>query len=508
MRGGRNVLFIVADQWRGDSLGILGHTASLTPNLDSLAREGVMFRTHFGQSVPCAPGRASLLTGLYMMNHRVVANGVPLDARHATLPRVLTGAGIEPYLIGYTSTTADPRRAGFDAPTFREPGDLMEGWRPLAHFDEIEYRNYFAWAARHGVDIPADATELWRPRAGAPGPSVEPSRIPAEASDTAWSADHAISFLKSQRPGRPWLLHLGFYRPHPPFAAPAPFHEAVPLNQIPPARRGPLEDEIAQHPLMAHFLATQKRSSYFEGASGPVSPLSWDDVKQTRRAYYGLIAEVDHHLGRVFQALRDAGEWNNTLIVFTSDHGEQLGDHHLLGKLGWFDESYHLPLIVRDPDGARNRVVIAPTEAVDVMPTILEWMNIKVPRAVDGESLLPWLKGATPALWRDAVHYEYDMRGGWPGTEPPPLGLAPEQASLCVMRTSRWKYVHANGLPPILYDRRNDPGELRNVAEHPAYLKLKAEAMGRMLSWRMEHADRTLTHLRATPAGLTDRLAP
>src|SRR5262249_26292285 len=150
-----------------------------------------------------------LLTGLYMMNHRVVANGVPLDARHATLPRVLNEAGVDPYLIGYTTTTPDPRRTGLEAPGFQEPGDVMEGWRPLAHFDEYEYRNYFAWVARQGIAVPAVPTELWRPASGAPGPSSEPSRIPAEASDTAWAAEHAISFLRAQRPGRPWLLHLG-----------------------------------------------------------------------------------------------------------------------------------------------------------------------------------------------------------------------------------------------------------------------------------------------------------
>ena len=128
-----------------------------------------------------------------------------------------------------------------------------------------------------------------------------------------------------------------------------------------PALRGPLAQEAAQHPLMAHFLATQKRASYYQGANGPVSPLADDEIRQTRRAYYGLIAEIDHQFGAVFAELRRTGQWDDTLIVFTSDHGEQLGDHHLLGKLGWFDQSYHLPLIIRDPDAAaRGRVVSEP----------------------------------------------------------------------------------------------------------------------------------------------------
>ncbi len=503
----KNVLLIVTDQWRGDSLGCVGHPAALTPNLDALAREGVTFRTHFGQSAPCGPARASLLTGLYVMNHRVVANGVPLDDRHATLAREVKRAGIDPALIGYTTTTADPRRVGRSDPGQREIGDVMDGWRIVAHFDEVQYRNYLSWVAGQGFALPERPEDIWCPAEGPPGPTALPSRIPAELSDTAWSAEHAVSFLRSTRPTRPWLLHLGFYRPHPPFAAPAPWHDVVPGQNVPLALRGDLDQEARQHPVMAHFLATQKRSTYFERGEGPVTPLSEQDIRLTRRSYYGMIAEIDHHLGAVFAELRRTGQWDNTLIVFTSDHGEQLGDHHLLGKLGWFDQSYHLPLIVRDPDGVRGRVVDAPTEALDLMPTMLDWLGLPVPRACDGMSLAPFLAGETPADWRDAVHFEFDLRGGWPRAGAPPLGMVLDKAGLCVTRTADWKYVHFASLPPILYDLRTDPGEMRNVAADPAYAGLLSQAAQATLNWRMHHADKTLTHLCTTPAGLVDRLA-
>jgi len=501
----RNVLLIVADQWRGDSLGLLGHPAALTPNLDALARDGVLFRSHFGQSAPCGPARASMLTGLYVMNHRVVANGVPLDGRHATLPREVKRAGIDPALIGYTTTTPDPRVAGADDLGFSDGGEVMDGWRVVAHFDEARFRNYFAWAAGRGVPLPDPPEAAWRPTDGPPGPTAHPNGIPAAHSDTAWSAEHAVEFLRSTRPDRPWLLHLGFYRPHPPFAAPAPWHEAVSLDRIPPATRGAPGEEAAQHPLLRHFLETMKRSSFFKGAEGPVTPLSDDEIRLTRRAYYGLLAEVDHRLGNVFDQLRRTGQWDDTLIIFTSDHAEQLGDHHLLGKLGWFDQSYHLPLVVRDPDGVRGRIVDAPTEAVDLMPTILDWLGVPIPRACDGASLRPWLQGKTPAEWRDAVHFEFDLRGGWPDPGVPPLGLPLDGASLCVTRTEAWKYVHCASLPPLLYDRRRDPHEMRNVAGDPAYAGLLAEAAQRTLSWRMLHAERTLTHFSASRRGLVDR---
>eukprot|EP01035_Chromulina_nebulosa_P058939 gene58939-80724_t len=169
----KNVLFIIADQWRGDCLGLLGHPAVRTPHIDALARRGVTFTRHFGQSAPCGPARASMLSGLYVMNHRVVANGVPLDARHPNLAIELRRAGFDAGMIGYTTTIPDPRTTGPDDPRFREIGDVQEGWRIVAHFDEVDFRAYFAWVESKGVALPAEPMSLLQPQ-GAPGPSAAP----------------------------------------------------------------------------------------------------------------------------------------------------------------------------------------------------------------------------------------------------------------------------------------------------------------------------------------------
>lgn len=501
----KNVLFIIADQWRGDCLGLLAPWVR-TPNLDALARRGVTFTRHFGQSAPCGPARASMLTGLYVMNHRVVANGVPLDSRHPNLALELRRAGRDPCLVGYTTTVPDPRNTTLNDIRFTEWGDVQEGWRVFAHFDEREWRNYFAWVRSKGIELPARPMSLMAPP-GPPGPSTAPARIPAAASDTAWTAEHAIRFLHTSRKDRPWVLHCGFFRPHPPFAAPAPWH-AVSAAEPPPAiGAASLEAEAAQHPLMAYWLGAQKRGNYFQDANGLVQPLTQQEIALTRRAYYGLIAEVDDAIGKILVELERSGQAEDTLVIFTADHGEQLGDHGLFGKLGWFDQSYHLPLIICDlANGAgHGRRVNAFTEAVDLMPTMLDWLDIPVPRACDGVALTPWLRGKTPAAWRDAVHFEYDLRGGWPDPARSPLGLAVDQAAMCAMRTNDWKYVHFAALPPVLYDLRRDSDETRNVAGDPAYAALLAEAASQMLTWRMRHADRTLTHLCATPDGLVDR---
>lgn len=512
----RNVLLIVTDQWRGDSLGALGHPAARTPNLDALAAEGVMFKRHFGQSAPCGPARASLLTGQYVMNHRVSANGVPLESRHPTLATAARQAGIDPVMIGYTTTTPDPASTVPQDPRFREIGDVMDGFRIFAHMDEVEFRSYLTWAEARGAQLPMpEPQDIWLPAEGPPGPTDQPSRITAAQSDTAWSGEHALAFLRGVAPdlspsGWPWLLHLGFYRPHPPFIAPAPYHALVPDSAIPPpigaASRA---EEAAQHPMLAHWLATQKQGTYFHGADGRVESLTPDDIRCTRRAYYGLIAEIDDWVGRIVAALKARGQWEDTLVIFTSDHAEQLGDHGLLGKLGWFDQSYHLPLIIRDPrGGARGRVVEALTESIDIMPTILEWLGADTPASVDGVSLMPWLRGETPGVWRDAVHFEYDLRGGYPrpGTLPPGTrDVGPQTGSMAVMRTETWKYVHIAGQDPVLYDLRADPLETRNIAADPAAQGLLAEAAQRMLTWRLGHAARGQTGVAASPDGLVAR---
>ncbi len=512
MSKSRNILFICVDQWRGDSLGMRGHAAALTPNIDALAADAVLFRNHYGQAAPCGPARASLLTGQYVMNHRVTANGIPLDARHPNLATEVRRAGVEPYLIGYTTTTPDPRLTAPGDPRYAEIGDVMEGWQVFAHFDEVDYRNYFAWVAGRGVTLPENPFALWYPQTGPCGPTAAPCVVAAEHSDTAWTGEYGLQFLRGAgvaRAGWPWLLHLNFLRPHPPFIACAPYHQAVPDGDIPaPIRAATRADEAAQHPILAHWLTAQKQSSYFEGASGQVADLSDADIALTRKSYYGLIAEIDVWIGRILAELRAIGQYDDTLIIFTSDHGEQLGDHRLLGKIGWFDQSYHLPLIMRAPGAAGGRVVEAFTEAVDLMPTILAWLGRAAPVSCDGVSLMPWIMGETPARWRTEVHFEYDLRGGWPEPSSLPENMPPEAGQMAVLRTAEWKYVHMPGLPSVLYDLVRDPDEIRNVAADPAYRGLLTEATQRMLTWRMLHEDPGHTNIVATPAGLTARMIP
>ncbi len=507
----KNVLLIVVDQWRAECLSYLGHPTVRTPNIDALCAAGVTFKNHFTQAVPCGPGRASLLTGLYMMNHRVVQNSVPMDARHTNLAWEMRRAGYEPALVGYTTTTPDPRVTPPEDPRFRNLGALMPGWHPVGPW-EPEKAPYFSWLRARGHAVPDDPEDIWLPADGpGAGATRSPSRIPAELSDSAWATDCALTYLSGQRT-RPWLLHLGYYRPHPPFIAPAPYHALYDPATVPaPVRAASAEAEGRQHPLLAYYMKAVKQSKFFRDGRGLGSAMSEDEVRLMRAAYYALISEVDEHVGRVIAFLRETGQWDDTLVVLTCDHGEQLGDHHLLGKLGYFDESFRIPLVIRDPvaeaDGSRGRVVEAFTETIDVMPTILEWVGARVPRPSDGTSLAPFLRGETPENWRREVHYEFDFRTYFGDVRERALGLHVDQCSLAVIQDARYKYVHFDALPPLFFDLEADPGQFRNVAGDPAYASRVLAYAQKMLSWRLHHAERTLTGWSASPEGLVDRSA-
>jgi len=511
MAGRRNVLLIVVDQWRADFMPVLGADFLRTPNLDRLCKEGVTFRNHVTTTVPCGPARASLLTGLYQMNHRAVQNTVPLDARHMGLGRALRLAGYDPALIGYTTTTPDPRTTGPQDPRFTTLGDLMDGFRSVGAF-EPNMEGYFGWLAHKGYPLPARRADVWLPEGedAVPGATDRPSRLPAELSDSAFFTDRALTYLKG-RGEKPWFLHLGYYRPHPPFVASAPYHNMYRPEDMPPVvRADTVEAESEQHPMLDFYLRSIRQASFFERADGAGAALSDAEIAQMRATYCGMMTEVDDCLGQVFDHLDQTGQWEDTMIVFTSDHGEQLGDHHLLGKLGYFDESFRIPLVVKDPDRPQEagRIETAFTESVDVMPTILDWVGGTIPRACDGRSLLPLIEGGAAHPWRDVMHYEFDFRDIFYSKPEGDLGLGMDECSLCVVQDAQWKYVHFAALPALLFNLETDPQQFRNLADDPGHAAIVATYAQKALSLRLRHADRTLTHFRATPQGLEERTTP
>lgn len=494
----RNVLLVTVDQWRGDCLSALGHPVVRTPNLDRLAAEGVLFSAHFAQAAPCGPSRASLFTGMYAHNHRSVLNGTPLDARFTNLALEARALGYDPVLFGYTDTSVDPRTVAPDDPRLSTYEGVLPGFHAVVDLPE-HLEAWARWLIDLGYDVPANRRELYRPAGDEP---AAPTVYAAEHTEAAFLTGELLRWLDDGAGGAPWFAHAAYIRPHPPFVAPSPYNTMYDPESVPmPVRHATREDEAEQHAFLAGALSID----------GVRAPRDDGDLRQLRATYYGMMSEVDAQIGRLFDGLRARELWDDTLVVVTSDHGEQLGDHWLVEKLGWFDSSYRIPLVVRDPspeaDATRGRVVDAFTENVDVMPTILEWLAADVPVQCDGRSLLPWLHGATPSSWRDAVFWEFDFRDPVGAARGESTGLGLDESCLTVMRDRRGKYVHFAALPPLLFDLERDPGELDDRSHDPAYTATMLEYAQRMLSWRMRTDDRTLTGLFLAPGGLVDARA-
>lgn len=503
----RKVLFITADQWRGDALGLYGHPAAHTPNLDQLAADGVTFTKHFTCSAPCGPARTTLLTGLYPFIHRSVRNGTPLDRRHTNLALEARRAGRDPVLFGYTDSSADPRELAPEDPRLKSFEGVLPGFRLEATLNESALSGWLTELSRKGYEVPEPLFDIYSPA----DPDADlrrfwrgPAKYRAEDSDTAYIADKVIDYTRLRKQDD-WLIHTVFLRPHPPLIAPAPYDTMINTADLPkPVRLASRQEEAATHAYLREWLKEMSNPGYFD-APFDLHALSGEDHDAMRAVYFGLIAEVDHQVGRIINHLKATGEYQDTLIIFTSDHGEMLGDHWCWGKGGYFDGSNHIPLIIRHPDthaAVRGKHVDAFTESVDLMPTILDFMKLDTPQEANGHTLTPFLLGEIPERWRKSVFWEFDFRNPVTRRYETALGLSSDECTLNVIRDAKFKYVHFTAQPPLLFDLGRDPAECVNCAQDPDYATIVAAYAQRLLSHRMLHAERSLTNAMLSPKGV------
>ncbi len=502
-----NILLIVADQMRGDCLGVAGHRVVKTPNIDALASGGVYFSRHYAQALPCSPSRACLYTGLYTMNNRVVQNGAPLDPRHDNLAKLLRTAGYAPTLFGYTDQTIDPRTTSAADPVLTSYENMLPGFDVGVHMP-ANLLAWRIWMHERGYPIVDDTDDLYCP-AGTRSdkPTRKPVAFSADETPTAFLTNEFLKWQRAQHRDKPWCAHLSFLHPHPPFHTPEPYNTLYdPADGPDFVRAKDTESEADQHPMLAHWLAEHRADKVLIGAAGNIADWTDDDFRTVRATYWGMISEVDAQIGRVLDALKTTGAWDNTLVILTSDHGEMMGDHRSLGKFGYFEQSYHIPLIVRDPARAdgHGRRVDELSESVDVLPTLLSACGAASPGHLDGRSLVRFLDGDTPDNWREAVHHEFDFRALPGGKSGRLFDLPQNHGNLSVVRSRTYKYVHFSGMPPLLFDLTQDPGELVNRADDPAYGPVRIEMAEKLLSWRASHLDQRLSGMIASENGMVD----
>lgn len=465
----KNVLFIMTDQQRWDYLGCMGHPTLETPNLDALAAKGVAFKRSYCQAPMCGSSRMSTYTGRHMTTHGAIYNNIPFSVDEHTFGDYLNPLGVRTVLVGKTHMAVDAEglaRLGIDR--FSELGVFLAecGFEPFERDDglhphEIADPNlaYNVWLREKGYD----GDNPWHDWANsAAGPNGEilsgwqmrhaplPARVAAEHSETAYMTGRAMEFMDEAGDG-PWCLHLSYIKPHWPYIAPAPYHDMYSANQVPAANRTAAERDNP-HPVHRAFMDHADSITFAED--------------ETRRAvipaYMGLIREIDDQLGRLFAFMETRGRMDDTMIVFTSDHGDYLGDHWLGEKEYLHDESVRVPLILYDPDpradATRGRIDERLTQSIDLLPTFLEALGgVDDGQRLEGQSLLPLVRdGGSAPDWRQYAVSEtdYAMRDAAKR-----LGVPPAEARGYMITDGAWKYMLWEHFPAQLFHLEADPGE-------------------------------------------------
>lgn len=459
-----NVLLIMVDQMRADSLSILDHPIVDTPNLDQLARDGVLFKNAYAATPSCVPARAAVLTGMSQQSTGRVGyeDKVPWDYKH-TMPSEFAKAGYHTQAIGKMHVYPTRNLCGYHNVMLHDGYMHYNRFKfntlASASFDQTD--DYLPWLReRAGSHI--DITDLGLDCNSST--VARPWHLAEELHPTNWVTTQSIDFLRRRDPTKPFFLKMSFVRPHPPFDPPQVYYDMYKDLDLPDSPIGDwvdTEDESRNglNPVTAKGIVPKRR------------------LNQAQAAYYGLITHIDHQIGRFLMAMEEYGVRDNTVILFVSDHGELLGDHHLFRKTLPYEGSAKIPFILSDRGGylniEKNSYLNEVVELRDIMPTLLDIAGIDIPETVEGESVLPLLRQEESA-WRDYLHGEHEYA----------------DQSYHYITNGKEKYIwySQTGLEHF-FDLEKDPQELTDLIEEPMYLKrigLRREQLIRELVNREE----------------------
>jgi arylsulfatase A-like enzyme len=489
MSGQPSILLITSDQQRADCFGF-ENPRIRTPHIDGLARRGTRFAACITPNLVCQPSRASMLTGLLPLTHGVWDNGVDLDPALGAqgFAGTLARAGYDTAFIGKAHFSTKATFVATGTPECsKSQAHYGSRWRgPYMGFDHVEL------AVLGHVDNPCP---LERPPAGAyerwllgqlPGDAVERlyrtslapvtgaaqtwhSALPAAWHSTSWVADRAIAWLRGRAAAQPFCAWVSFPDPHQPFDCPAPWSFLY---------------DPADMPLPAHRVNDAASRPWWHKATLEGVPRLADPAMRDLRArvsriphqsdaqlaamtanYYGMISHIDHHVGRMLDALEAGGLLQDTLVIFTTDHGEMLGNHGYYLKGPWpFEDLLRVGLVAAGPGVAAGRVVPEPVSTLDLAATFYEYAGTAAPFALQGRSLKPLLGGAAEV--REAAWSEWHVHPSRCG-----IGL-----QLRTVRTATHKctFELASGAGE-LYDLVNDPQEMHNLFDDPGYARVRKE---------------------------------
>jgi arylsulfatase A-like enzyme len=450
-----NVLWVCTDQQRWDTLGCYGNDLVETPRLDALADRGVQFERAYCQSTVCTPSRASMLTGRYPRTTGCRANGRPMPEDERLVTHDLADAGYHCGLAGKLHLS--PYRPYADeSPTIREPIRRLDDGYAEFHWsssptNDGQRNEYKQWLRERGVEYRRERLDVEHASIG----------MPAEHHQTTWCAEKAINCIEAHESADdPWLFSVNMFDPHPAFRAPEGYLDRYMdrLDEVPPPNYEP--GELDDKPAAQHEQHTDGNPAYTD--------LDDRGHRVMRATYYAMVDLIDEQVGRLLDALDRTGQRDETLVVFTSDHGELCGDHGMYTKGPFFYEpSVRVPLLVDGPGVASGRTVDDLVGLIDLAPTLLDTAGLDRPPGMQGRSLWPALDpdGADP-IGRDAIYCE---------------GYAcahVHDVNSTMVRTDRYKLVrHHDPGDGELYDLHEDPDETHNRWDDPEYAGAKRELL-------------------------------
>lgn len=469
-----NILLIQTDQQSAETLGLYGNPLVRTPHLEKLASRGVVFEQAFCNYPACSPSRSSMMTGRYASTIRVHANHMLIDPREATLPQTLKDGGYQTALIGKNHAfTRDKLHGAFDYVREGAHGHLVDGYK-----EDPEVIAAHQWAVDHCWSSPL-------------GHGTNPA--PREKCGTYLLGETAVDYLEQVRqPERPFFLWLSFPDPHTPYQTPEPYASMYRPDDVPM----PPPDDLSTKPerqRVMHMMDAMDRADE-------------RTIRSVRAIHYGMINFIDDTIGRVTAKLEELGLTDDTVVIFTSDHGDSMGAHGLIQKHNAFYDSFtHVPLIISAPGSARAGSRCPHLmELVDLMPTILELAGCPIPYGVQGRSCASYL------FEGEYVPREYVVIES--GEEGEPMRVEeitarpqdPFDESCFVwcayrdawlgkgksIRTKDWKLnLYANG-EGELYHLAEDPHELKNLIGDLEHEPVVVGLERKLLRWCMANEDR------------------
>ncbi|MBT3378363.1 MAG: arylsulfatase [Lentisphaerae bacterium] len=463
-----NILLLMTDQHRGDCLGIAGHPVVQTPYLDSIGGTGAYFPHAYSACPVCIPARRTLMSGQRPVTHRVLMNH-PTLLDEPTLPTMLSDTGYQSHLVGKLHLHPERKLYGFDSAEWADgPGlGLQMSTRDLDPAAERLSRenDYVRFLRRRGVAMPAAPYGHGMNGNGYP---TRPWHLDENLHFSTWCADSAVDFVERRDPTRPFFLKVSFFHPHTPCTPPPCYWDLYMGMDLPE----PVIGEWAEgcEARARGTLVTDQRVR-----------LERQTMRQYMAGYFGCITHIDHQIGRILSIIPA-----NTIIVFCSDHGEMMGDHCWMRKGQPYEGSARIPFLMRFPASFGLEVgqtISQPVELMDIMPTLLDAVDVPIPETVEGRSVLPLLRGGTN--WREYVHGE--VAGACSDPRLGPTGIQ-------YLTDGKRKYIWFPGWDvEQFFDLEQDPRETRDLSG-------TSERADEVARWRQ----RLIEELSGRPEGFTD----